>query len=109
MDNVMIERLWRSLKYECIIPHASETASEIRKGFSPGLTFTTPNGLSRSLTTRSRMKHIGMVLETVEIMASANSVIIPSMWMGMFLSVRSATAGAWILPAEKPCRLPISR
>jgi transposase InsO family protein len=28
MDNVFIERLWRSLKYECIYLHAFETGSE---------------------------------------------------------------------------------
>lgn len=32
MDNVMIERLWRSLKYECVCLHAFETASQARKG-----------------------------------------------------------------------------
>lgn len=32
MDNVMIERLWRSLKYECIYLHAFETGTEVRKG-----------------------------------------------------------------------------
>lgn len=32
MDNVMIERLWRSLKYECVYLHAFETGSEARKG-----------------------------------------------------------------------------
>ena len=32
MDNVMIERLWRSLKYECIYLHAFETGSEVRQG-----------------------------------------------------------------------------
>lgn len=30
MDNVMIERLWRSLKYECVYLHAFETGSEAR-------------------------------------------------------------------------------
>lgn len=29
---LMIERLWRSLKYECIYLHAFETGSEARKG-----------------------------------------------------------------------------
>jgi putative transposase len=28
MDNVFIERLWRSLKYECVYLHAFETGSE---------------------------------------------------------------------------------
>ena len=32
MDNVFIERLWRSLKYECIYLHAFETRSELRTG-----------------------------------------------------------------------------
>ena len=34
MDNVFIERLWRSLKYECVYLHAFETGSELRAGFS---------------------------------------------------------------------------
>lgn len=32
MDNVLIESLWRSLKYECVYPNASETSSQARKG-----------------------------------------------------------------------------
>ena len=32
MDNVFIERLWRSMKYECIYLHAFETGSEVRAG-----------------------------------------------------------------------------
>ena len=34
MDNVFIERLWRSLKYECICLHAFETGGELRAGLS---------------------------------------------------------------------------
>lgn len=34
MDNVMIERLWRSLKYECVYLHAYETGSELRQGLN---------------------------------------------------------------------------
>jgi putative transposase len=34
MDNVSIERLWRSLKYECIYPYAFETGSALRAGLS---------------------------------------------------------------------------
>jgi len=30
-DNVMIERLWRSLKYNCVYLHAFETGSEVKK------------------------------------------------------------------------------
>ena len=32
MDNVMIERLWRSLKYECVYLNAFETGGEARNG-----------------------------------------------------------------------------
>lgn len=32
MDNVFIERLWRSLKYECVYLHAFETGSEAQSG-----------------------------------------------------------------------------
>lgn len=31
-DNIMVERLWRSLKYENIYLHAYETGSEVRRG-----------------------------------------------------------------------------
>jgi putative transposase len=34
MDNVFIERMWRSLKYECVYLHAFETGSELRAGLS---------------------------------------------------------------------------
>ena len=34
MDNVFIERLWRSLKYECVYLHAFETRSELRAGLT---------------------------------------------------------------------------
>ena len=33
-DNVFIERLWRSLKYECVYLHAFETGSELRVGLT---------------------------------------------------------------------------
>ena len=32
MDNVFIERLWRSMKYECVFLNAFETGSEARTG-----------------------------------------------------------------------------
>ncbi len=34
MDNVFIERLWRSMKYECIYLNAFETGSEVRAGLA---------------------------------------------------------------------------
>jgi len=30
LDNIFVERLWRSLKYECVYLHAWETGSEAR-------------------------------------------------------------------------------
>ena len=38
-DNRMIERLWRSLKYECVYLHAFETGSEMRAGISKWLSY----------------------------------------------------------------------
>ena len=37
-DNRMIERLWRSLKYECVYLHAFETGSEAKAGIGKWLT-----------------------------------------------------------------------
>jgi putative transposase len=34
MDNAFIERLWRSLKYECVYLHAFETGSALRAGLT---------------------------------------------------------------------------
>lgn len=34
MDNVMVERLWRSVKYGCVYLHAFETGSQLRQGLA---------------------------------------------------------------------------
>ena len=39
LDNVFIERLWRSLKYECVYLHAFETGSEARAGIARWIDF----------------------------------------------------------------------
>src|SRR3546814_6889384 len=39
MDNVFIERLWRSLKYECAYLNAFETDSELRAGLGRWITY----------------------------------------------------------------------
>ena len=39
MDNVFIERLWRSLKYECVYLNAFETGSELRVGLGRWITY----------------------------------------------------------------------
>lgn len=38
-DNVFVERLWRSIKYEEVYLHADKTVSEARVGISRYLTF----------------------------------------------------------------------
>ena len=38
-DNRMIERLWRSLKYECVYLNAFETGSEMRAGIGKWLSY----------------------------------------------------------------------
>jgi putative transposase len=39
MDNIFIERLWRSLKYECVYLHAFETGSEARAGIGKWMSY----------------------------------------------------------------------
>lgn len=39
IDNRMIERLWRSLKYECVYLNAFETGSGARKGIGAWITY----------------------------------------------------------------------
>ena len=39
----MIERLWRSRKYECVYLNAFETGSEARRGFSAGISYYNEN------------------------------------------------------------------
>jgi putative transposase len=69
MDNVFIERLWRSLKYECVYINAFEPkVDEVRRdrsfgpaslGGSPTITVT---GLTRPLPAPRRMRSMGLRL-----------------------------------------------
>ena len=59
MDNVFIERLWRSLKYECIYLHAFETGSELRAGLTGGSATTMPGGHIRRWPDVHRTRHTG--------------------------------------------------
>lgn len=38
-DNVFVERLWRSLKYEEVSLHAYETVCEVHQGVAQSVTF----------------------------------------------------------------------
>ena len=39
LDNILVERLWRSLKYECVYLHAWETGSEAKAGVGTWIQF----------------------------------------------------------------------
>jgi putative transposase len=39
LDNIFVERLWRSLKYECVYLHAWETGSQARAGIAKWVEF----------------------------------------------------------------------
>ena len=39
LDNIFIERLWRSLKYECVYLHAWETGSQAKAGIGRRIAF----------------------------------------------------------------------
>jgi putative transposase len=39
IDNVFIERLWRSLKYKCVYLHSWETGSQAKAGIGQWMTF----------------------------------------------------------------------
>ena len=47
MVNVFIERLWRSLKYECVYLHAFESGSELRAGLSKWIGYHNAGGRTR--------------------------------------------------------------
>lgn len=52
LDNIRIERLWRSLKYEDIYLKRYETMKELKAGIMPTSTSTTQRGfISRWITT----------------------------------------------------------
>jgi putative transposase len=39
IDNIFIERLWRSIEYECLYLHAWETGSQAKAGIGHWMTF----------------------------------------------------------------------
>ena len=55
-DNVFVERLWRSVKYEEVYLRAYDSVSEARASIGRYLTFTTAGGRIRALTARHPIK-----------------------------------------------------
>jgi len=39
LDNIFVERLWRSMKYECVYLYALATASKTKAGVRKGIRF----------------------------------------------------------------------
>ncbi|MBP2310636.1 putative transposase [Azospirillum melinis] len=56
MDNVFIERLWRSLKYECVYLHAFELAARRGPESASGSSITTPTDRTRRSAAEPRPK-----------------------------------------------------
>ena len=68
MNKVLIERLWRSLKYECVYIHAFETETELRQGLGKRIDYynadpphsrlggTTPNEAYSEIDTKPKLK-----------------------------------------------------
>jgi putative transposase len=70
MDNVFIERLWRSLKYECVFLNAFETGSEARFGIGRWIGYYNADrphlrrqGARRDLCYRTASEETGGVIE----------------------------------------------
>ena len=59
MDNVFIERPWRSLKYECVYLHAFETGSELRAGLTKWIVYCNANRPIRGWAGRHPTRHTG--------------------------------------------------
>jgi putative transposase len=60
MDNVFIERLWRSLKYECVYLHAFETGSELRAGLTKWIGYYNANRPHSGLGGKTRNEAYGV-------------------------------------------------
>ncbi len=64
LDNIFIERLWRSLKYECAYLHAVETGSQAKAGVGQWITFYNhqrPHAALRGLVQPDRYRPAGAV------------------------------------------------
>jgi transposase InsO family protein len=62
-DNVLIERLWRSVKYEEVHLKAYDTVAEARASLSGISTFSIVNASTRALTARHRTRLSGSCLD----------------------------------------------
>lgn len=73
MDNVFIERLWRSLKYECVYLNAFESGTEARKGLGNWIAFYNgqrPHSTFEGMTPDEAFKVEKLTIKKKEISAS---------------------------------------
>ena len=73
MDNVFIERLWRSLKYECVYLNAFESGTEARKGLGNWIAFYNaqrPHSTFEGMTPDEAFKVENLVIKKKEISVS---------------------------------------
>jgi len=90
MDNVFIERLWRSLKYECVYLNAFESGTEARKGLGNWIAFyngVRPHSTFEGMTPDEAFEEERLVKKKKEISASKEKLSVKSKEK---LSVRSA-------------------
>ena len=59
-DNIFVERLWRSIKYEEVYLKAYQTVAEARAGIDSYLEFTTRRGLIRPWATAPQLRCTSM-------------------------------------------------
>jgi len=90
MDNVFIERLWRSLKYECVYLNAFESGTEARKGLGNWIAFyngVRPHSTFEGMTPDEAFEEERLAKKKKEISASKEKLSVKSKEK---LSVRSA-------------------
>ncbi len=74
MDNVFVERLWRSLKYEEVYLHAYETVAAARAGIGGWLRFYNEERLHRALDYRTPSAVFAAARRPVDMMDIADAM-----------------------------------
>ena len=74
MDNVFIERLWRSLKYEEVYLHAYETVAEAKAGIGSWIGFYNVSRPHQALGYRTPTEVFASSAGAVDMMDNANAL-----------------------------------
>lgn len=59
-ENVFVESLWKSIKYEEVYLYAYDSVSQVKRGLGQHFTYHTSRGFTRRLTTTRRMSSIAI-------------------------------------------------